>query len=130
MCNMNASVLPKIWPANLGLLTPQSQSRLCQSWQKWLGHSTHGKGGMVGQLLLLQPQQFAGRLPPGWASNRNQKKNGRGLRPLRVLYVGPFWGPILLSRPPPHVCSVLVVCPLLPAISKGTRIRDSPKNAK
>ena len=72
------------------------------------------------QLLLLQPQKFAGRLPPGRASNRNQKKNGRGLRPLRVLYMGPFLGPLLLPRPPPHVCSVLVVCPLLPS-SVATR---------
>ena len=72
------------------------------------------------QLLLLQPLQFAGRLPPGRASNRNQKKNGRGLRPLHVLYMGPFWGPILLLRPPPHMCSVLVVYPLLPS-SVATR---------
>ena len=60
---MNTPVLPKIWPANLGLLTLYNLSD-----------------------------------SPGRASNRNQKKNGRGLRPLRVLYVGPFWGPIPFAR--------------------------------
>ena len=45
------------------------------------------------QLLLVQPQQFAGWLPPGRASNHNQKKNGRDLRPLHVLYMGLFWAP-------------------------------------
>ena len=34
ICNMTASVLPKVLPANLGLLTPQFQSHLCQSWYK------------------------------------------------------------------------------------------------
>ena len=28
--------------------------------------------------------------------------------------MGPFWGPILLPRAPPQVCSVLVIYPLLP----------------
>ena len=67
-----------------------------------------------GCFWLLKLQRFAGRLPPGRTSNRNKKKNGSGLWPLHVLYMGPFWGTILVPGLPPHVCSVLVVCSLLP----------------
>ena len=39
---------------------------------------------------------------------------------------GPFGAPLLLSRPPPHVCSVLVVCPLLPCILFFASRTNSP----
>ena len=36
------------------------------------------------------------------------------IRLFHVLYMGPFWGPILSPRPPSQLCSVLVISPLLP----------------
>ena len=118
---MIAHVLPKIWPANLGLLAPNPSPVCANLGRNGWETRPYGKGGMVGQLLLYNPSDSLAVFLRVGRRVATKRRMVEAYDPSIYGTWAPFGTPSSFpGRHPNCAHSVLIVYLLLPVIVLAT----------